>query len=250
MRKIFPVLCLILLSPLVVRAQFTTQGKIEYERKINVYHQLEDWGDDDNNDWIESVKSQVPKFRVNYFDLYFDTVKSIYKPGRVVDNGNSTWGTNAVSDNVVESDFINNKVTAAKEIYERKFLVKDSLRKLKWRITDEIRTIADYKCHKAVSKICDSVYVVAFYTDDIMVSGGPEMFSGLPGMILELAIPRLYTTWVATKIEITPPKPEDFAMEEKGKGKEMTQAEMTKNLQDHLKDWGKYGNKVVWWGTL
>ena len=36
--------------------------------------------------------------------------------------------------------------------------------------------------------MCDTVYVVAFYTEDIPVSGGPEMFGGLPGMILELTV--------------------------------------------------------------
>jgi len=32
-----------------------------------------------------------------------------------------------------------------------------------------------------------SIDVVAFYTDDIPVSGGPESFDGLTGMILQVA---------------------------------------------------------------
>jgi len=44
--------------------------------------------------------------------------------------------------------------------------------------------------------------VVAFYCPEIMPQGGPELFTGLPGMILGLAIPRYFTTWFATKIEI------------------------------------------------
>ena len=31
------------------------------------------------------------------------------------------------------------------------------------------------------------INVVAFYKDDIPVSGGPESFNGLPGMILQVA---------------------------------------------------------------
>jgi len=31
------------------------------------------------------------------------------------------------------------------------------------------------------------INAVAFYTDDIPVSGGPESFNGLPGMILQVA---------------------------------------------------------------
>lgn len=44
--------------------------------------------------------------------------------------------------------------------------------------------------------------MVAFYCPEIITQGGPEFFTGLPGMILGLAIPRYYTTWFATKIEI------------------------------------------------
>jgi GLPGLI family protein len=46
------------------------------------------------------------------------------------------------------------------------------------------------------------VYVFAFYTDDIMISGGPCSINGLPGMILGLTIPRLYTSFIATKVAV------------------------------------------------
>ena len=86
-----------------------------------------------------------------------------------------------------------------------------------WRITGERRTIAGFECHKAVGRIMDSVYVVAFYTDQIVTNGGPESFNGLPGMILGLAIPRINTTWFATKIEAIEISPLDIAAPKKGK---------------------------------
>ena len=60
--------------------------------------------------------------------------------------------------------------------------------------------IAGFNCRKAVTKIFDSVYVFAFYTDEIIISGGPCSINGLPGMILGVTIPRLYTSWIATKV--------------------------------------------------
>lgn len=42
---------------------------------------------------------------------------------------------------------------------------------------------------------------ICFYTDDILVTGGPEGIHGLPGLILGVGIPRLHTTWFATKVE-------------------------------------------------
>ena len=115
-------------------------------------------------------------------------------------------------------------------------------------MSDEKRTIAGMDCRKAVGKICDSVYVVAFYTEDIMVSGGPEMFSGLPGMILQIAIPRLNTTWIATKIDIVAPKESDFTISDKGK--KVNQKELYDNLRESLKDWKKYADKNIWWSML
>ncbi|HSR40342.1 MAG TPA: GLPGLI family protein, partial [Phnomibacter sp.] len=79
-----------------------------------------------------------------------------------------------------------------------------------WRITDETRTIAGFDCRKAVGKMFDSLYVVAFYTDQIVTPAGPEQYNGLPGTILGLAFPRFYTTWFATKVELVQPKPDEL----------------------------------------
>ncbi|MDE3211713.1 MAG: hypothetical protein KGM98_00655, partial [Bacteroidota bacterium] len=46
------------------------------------------------------------------------------------------------------------------------------------------------------------VYVFAFYTDQITFSGGPCRMHGLPGVILGMTIPRLYTSWIANKVMV------------------------------------------------
>lgn len=245
MKYILSIMILIVLSPAVVTAQYLAQGKIEYERKVNIHRQMEDM---DNNEFFERIKSQIPKFTIAYFDMYFNSSKIIYKPGKETENPFKMFGGGPATDNVVLTDLVKRTVMSNKQIYEQKFSVQDSMRKMQWKITDEIRTIANYKCRKAVGKICDTVYVVAFYTDDIMVSGGPEMFSGLPGMILELAVPRLYTTWVASKVDITAPKETDFAFTEKGK--KVTQQELNESLANSLKAWGKFAQRNIWWSVL
>jgi len=238
---------LIMCAGYAAEAQFTTAGKIEYERKVNVHAQMAEMK---NNEWFEKMKSQIPKFSSSFFDLEFDTARSIYKPGKEVEGSNmfKMFGGGPAMENVVYTDFAAKKVTAAKKVYEQKFLVQDSMRKIEWTEKDEIRTIANYKCHKAVGRICDSVYVVAFYTEDIVVSGGPEMFGGLPGMIMELAIPRLHTTWVADKIEVLAPKPEDFAIPDKGK--KVTELELQETIQNSFKSWGDMAARNVWWTVL
>jgi GLPGLI family protein len=144
---------------------------------------------------------------------------------------------------------VSRRVKAIKQVYEQRFVVQDSMRRIDWRLKDELRTIAGYKCRKAVGIICDSVYVVAFYTDEILANTGPEMFGNLPGMVLELAIPRLHTTWVATKVQLGPVKDEDFEMSNKGK-KVVTSRELYETIQAGLKDWGKWAARNIWLTTL
>ena len=93
--------------------------------------------------------------------------------------------------------------SSKKNVFEKSYLVEDNLRNATWKITDDFREIAGYHCRRATTLIMDSVFVVAFYTDEIMISGGPESINGLPGMILGLVINRLHTTWYATKISVT-----------------------------------------------
>lgn len=229
-------------------AQYTVQGKIEYERKVNLQRTLDDM-DDEQKEWMERFRSQIPKFITSYFDLTFNTSRSIYKPGREAENQTKMWfAQSPANENIVYTDFSKEKVKSSKLVFEQKFLVEDSMREIEWKITDEIRTISNYKCRKAVGKMFDSVYVVAFYTEDIMVSGGPEMFSGLPGMILQVAIPRLNATWIATKIEVIAPKETDFVMSDKGK--KVTQKELYDTLKDSFKDWKQYAAKNIWWSML
>jgi GLPGLI family protein len=106
--------------------------------------------------------------------------------------------------NTIYVDYNKGISTIQKEFYERTYLVKDSIRKIRWKITDETRVIAGYNCRRANAVVLDSIYVVAFYTDEIHVSGGPESFNGLPGMILGVAVPHENVTWFATKVTEAP----------------------------------------------
>jgi GLPGLI family protein len=229
------------------QAQFIAKGRIEFERKINVHRQHEpEKGEDDT--WYKEYISKLPKFHNSYFDLYFSDDKTVYKHNRDGDGPKNFWGLGPAKENTIMVDLQKQLFTGAKRVFEENYLVQDSTRKLEWKMTDETRAIAGFECRKAVAKICDSVYVVAFYTDEIMVSGGPESFNGLPGMILGLAIPRLYTTWFATKVQLIEPKEAELAAP--SKGKKINGKSLETILQKSLKDWGKDGQRNIWWAML
>lgn len=242
--KIVYIATLILSFTLHASAQksIIESGTIEYERKTNI-HKLN--GD---NEWFARMKDNVGKYHISYFDLTFTPTKSIYKPGKEFTN-NSGWFAPACGENVVYADLGTNKVTAQKKLLEDTYLVKDSIHAIKWKITNEFRSFLGYECRKAVGTIYDTVIVVAFYCDQIAVSTGPESFGGLPGAILGLAVPRMYTTWFATKFTKTDySKP--VPIEEPTKGKSTTPVKLKTDLGAAMKDWGNFANKILWFVLL
>lgn len=223
--------------------QFIQKGKIEFERKINVHKQL----DGEEGEWIQEYKKSIPQFNITYFNLYFEGNKSVYKPGRDNSENNKigSWGNDGpAKENIVVNDFEKQMAISQKQVFETVYLIQDSIKRINWKLTSDTRKIAGFNCRKATGIIMDSVFVFAFYTDEILLTGGPEGFSGLPGMILGIAIPRMNTTWFATKLELSEINPKDMAVPTKGKKTNIDQ--LMKALQSSLKDWGKWADRNIW----
>ena len=226
---------------------FITQGKIEFEKRVNLHKMLDAaWGDgEDSRSWLEEYKKSFPSHKNFYFDLYFNGDKTLYKPGREeVSTGRTPDWLLVANENTVFSDLKKDQSVSQKNIYDGRYLIQDSLRKVDWKITSDTRNIAGFECRKAVGIIMDSVYVIAFYTDEIITHGGPESFNNLPGMILGIAIPRLNTTWFATKLELVPVTPEELVAPKKGKKADNNSLQAI--VKEHLQDPGAKGNQSIW----
>ncbi|MGN6534069.1 MAG: GLPGLI family protein, partial [Ginsengibacter sp.] len=169
---------------------------------------------------------------------------SIYQPGRESDTKVTAFFRSPAIDNEVYSDYATRKSVARKNVFEKSFLIEDSLRNATWKITNDFREIAGFNCRRATTISMDSVVVVAFYTDEIMVPGGPESFNGLPGMILGLVINRLHTTWYATKVDVNSVNIKDITPP--AKGKKATNTEVFETLKKSLSDWGDYATRNIW----
>jgi GLPGLI family protein len=214
---------------------FLEEGKIEYEKKFNLYAQIESMHG--NDDWAELSKKRFPKFKTTYFDLLFSGSRTLYKPGKENPENNMIWEQPA-EDNRVYSELDNSKSVSQKKVFGDLFLVKDSTRKINWKITPETRFIAGFNCRRANAIIMDSIYVVAFYCEDILTPGGPESFNGLPGMILGIALPHQHITWFATKVQAIPVNHAELTAP--SKGKKISNHELKETLQERLKDWGRW----------
>jgi len=216
---------------------FLSHGTIEYERKVNLWAQIDDEDWDNDEDWKALMRKINPQFKSTYFNLDFNGNKTLFLPGRENSANNKMWGDSPGETNTVFNDLEKSLTISQKNVFEEKFLVQDSLRNIQWKITDETRNIAGFECRRANAMIMDSIYVVAFYTDAITTTGGPESFTGLPGMILGLALPHEHITWFATKVyteNIT-----DANLIPPTKGKKVNTAELLKTLKDQMPTWDK-----------
>lgn len=236
MKLLFYIIAILFSPALFGQQQFITQGKIEYERKTNQYAFM-----DEGNMWDEAARKTMSKFVTYYYDLVFKGDRTLFKTGREPETKQSKYWGVFDSENTILTQLDSSASITQRSIYNDLYVVTDSLRTISWKITPEIRKIANFDCRKAVGRIMDSIVVIAFYTDEILTNGGPESFNGLPGMIMGLAIPRLHTTWYATKLTLVEVTDKDLVAPKKGK--KMTGDTYRSELKNILKQWGEEGIK-------
>jgi GLPGLI family protein len=237
MKKIFA--SLIILATVSVNAQqFINNGMIEYEVRINNHRMFGD------GFFAEMFKDKMPNFSTTYYKLTFDNNKTIYKFDRLNEKDKLPWN-NYPEENVWYSDFNTEKRINQKFVFDQTYILEDSLMKMDWKlIPNETREIAGFVCRKAQTTIFDSVYVFAYYTDEITVSGGPMGIHGLPGMILGITIPRMFSSWIATKLQINGVNTNIVAAPTKGKKKPAM--ELQQQIEKVSKNWGTWGRQSIW----
>lgn len=239
MKKIFLIAAIFFYS-FSQAQQFINNGLIEYEIRIDNYKVL---GDDP---WAQSIKDKVPNFSVLWYDLIFNNNKGVYKFDHLDEKTKApSFLGNSQQDNIWFSDYSTGTFTDQKEIFGDTYLLQDSLMNIKWKIVpNETREIAGFNCRKAQAIIFDSVYVFAFYTDEIIAPGGPMGIHGLPGMILGITIPRMYTSWIADKVEINGVNTAAIVAPDKGKKKKAT--ELLETVKKATSGRGSYIQQIIW----
>ena len=175
---------------------FIEKANIEYEMTQNFKKMM------GSGNWAEMMADKMQTFKVGYYNLSFADNKSIFKFDRWKDKEKLPEWFAKDDKTVWYNDFNTGKTSLEKDLIGSIVNVEDSIPKLEWRLTNESRVIAGFNCKKAVTKIFDSVYVFAFYSEEIMIPAGPASINGLPGAIMGLTIPRLFTSWIATKVNV------------------------------------------------
>ena len=125
------------------------------------------------------------------------------------------------------------------------YVIEDSLHTPSWKIMNQIKDVAGYICMKAVAE--DTIKkqkITAWFTGDIPVPAGPELYFGLPGVILELDINDGDVLIEATKVEFK--KLDNELILPKTKGKKIKDKDYDTLLRNHIRDSIKSQRNPYW----
>jgi len=219
---------------------FLEKVSIDFAKTVSVWPLIREI----DPEWFEQGKDHMPKETISYFNFTSDGSRSVYKRIKEAQIPKNMWWQPFADQNNIYNDYETGTMVSQKPVFEETFLVQDSLSRIKWKLTADTRNIAGFECRKAIGILYDTVAVFAFYTDEIKVSGGPESITGLPGMILGIGIPRLHTTWFATRVQaLTTVDPKAIAPATKGK--KTNRQELLTLLDKALSRGEAWGKKMI-----
>lgn len=190
---------------------FPNSGTITYERKFHLQNFLKRTmgGKVDLDIWdrssLEFLQKSGPTelithhiLKFNGMETLFETVNEDYPSNY----RNAMWYIPLMRDSKTYVDYKKGTFNKLLAFGDEELIMTDTIPKVKWKYTDEYRNVAGYDCRRANGLIQDSIYVVAFFTNQLEVPGGPELIQGLPGTILGVSIPSMNINMFATKIEL------------------------------------------------
>lgn len=247
MKKVFLVITGVLSLGLVQAQQ--KQGKVTYERVSNIEMRMN----------INGEEQVIPQTRKESFELHFKDSLSLWKQLEQENQDDMAASAGegvhvrmimAGSNNVLFTNIESGKRVEKRELFDKTFIVDDSIAKLKWKMTGETKSILGHNCMKATTitirqstrmtmdngkmerkEVSDTSAVEAWFTTDIPSSFGPAEYQGqLPGLILEMDINKGRQHFTATGIA----KEADASLIKEPAGKKRYTAEEFKKEADKM----------------
>lgn len=123
------------------------------------------------------------------FELIIDGSLSEFKYIEKLENQPQELGVvTAMSSDNYFIDLKENKYFVKQKIFNKNYLVSDSIQKPDWKIHSDTKEIESFSVRKASVITAEGDELVAYYTPKIPYKIGPELYGGLPGLILILDI--------------------------------------------------------------
>ena len=252
MKKIFATV--IVAFPIICMAQ-QKEGKVTYERITKMQIQIND------ND---QMAQNLPQSHTDKFELLFGNNQILWHISDEQTPEDDNGGGGGVQirmigggvDDISFYDLGKGTSTEQRDMFDKKFVISDSIRKLNWKLTGESKTILNHNCQKATAQrvsvrmmmnmdngkmdrkeVPDTSTIIAWFTPDVPVAAGPAEFQGqLPGLVLEMDLSNGRQVFKAVEIS---PKADIAAIKEPKAGKKVTRDEFRKETQKMMDEMQK-----------
>lgn len=207
-------------------------------------------------DQIRTMKQMMQEQLNKEYTLKFNRTESMFEEVEKLESGQSGRGMGFMTmmaggaGSKVYKNLAEKKQAEQTEFFGKIFLISDSLTLEDWKLGKETKQIGSYTCYKATAtrqvitrkmstekeSVTDTldVEVTAWYTPQIPISHGPDIYWGLPGLILEVSTDK--TTILCTRIEL---KQEKMTIEKPTKGEAVTRAQYTEMMEAKLAEMEK-----------
>jgi len=232
------------------------QGKAYYFSKSKM--ELGAWGSRMSEAQKKQIKNRLKNRLEKTYILTFNTSESLFTEEVKVDaisGATDSWGDN-FSRGKQYKNVAENRLIQAQEFYGKRFLVKDELQSIEWKMGTEAKQIGGYTCFKATAVLPSTELawfdfswgdlsqnasntqaeeikltpIEAWYTLQIPVKHGPAEFWGLPGLILEVSAGN--TTILCSEIIVNSKDRALIAAPDKGK--EITKIEYRSTIIEKM----------------
>lgn len=210
----------------------TKEGRVVYERKVNMHRRLED----------PAMKSMIPEFNISKVELLFSSDESLWRNIKEEEDirdeaGQETNGPVVrmrfgAGDDQTYKNYTSEKMIRQQELGPKKYIIEDSFPHQTWKLDTDTQTIKGHLCKKATTTGRQGNAIIAWYAEDLQSSSGPEVYGGLPGLILQLNSNDAEI--VFTAIDIDPKGLDKKLVREPTDGKKITRAAFAKMMDEQF----------------
>ena len=196
--------------------------------------------------FIESLPKETKKFRIIHFTVNSaiyadDPSENAALPPRLqrAMMGASMRQPPKSEIKKVYYDFEKNEKTEQLEFMTRNFLINEAIENKGWKLTNKKVKVQNYVCQSAELKIGDDT-ITALFSPEIPISAGPDIYYGLPGLILAVEV-NGETAFMATSVDLSSVQKDKVV--KPGDGKKITQEEFNKTVEEKVKEFKENSGK-------
>jgi GLPGLI family protein len=218
------------------------EGVITYESRGNL--QRNSTGKQEGK-----MKAIVPEAGTVKQQLFFNVNESLYKPVEEEEEDFESGGVRirfGGSGMEIYTDKTNTLRITQQEFMGRNYLIEDTLKVVPWKFGAGMKTILGYECRQACLQDESGDQkreITAWYTDQIRLFLGPEIFNSLPGTVLAVDVNNGERVIVAIDIQFRPLKKNELKAPRSGT--RITQEEFRKIMEEQMEQMHKRGGNMI-----